>query len=84
MLKPDAIDRGLEDEILSRIQDAGLEIVRLETVDADRELIADHYREHRRKPFYDNLVDYMSDTVLAGIVEGADTGTGRRYGTGIG
>jgi len=72
VLKSDALDRDLEDEILSRIQDAGLEIVRLETVDADRELIAEHYREHQGKAFYPPLVDYMTDTVLAGIVEGDD------------
>lgn len=70
VLKPDALEKNLIGEILRRIEAAGLEIARIETVDADRELIEAHYHEKRDEDWYPALVDWMTDTVIAGIVEG--------------
>lgn len=72
ILKPDALERGLIGEILRRIEAEEFRISRLKTVDADRELIEAHYHEKRDEDFFDALVDWMTDTVIAGIVEGPD------------
>ena len=70
ILKPDALQRGLIGEILRRIEQDGLTIHRIETVDADRNLIETHYQEHEDKNWYPALVNWMTNTVIAGIVEG--------------
>ena len=70
ILKPDALQRNLIGEILHRIEQEGLTIHRLETVDADRELVETHYREHREEDYFEPLVEYMTGRVIAGIVEG--------------
>jgi nucleoside-diphosphate kinase len=72
VLKPDALERDLVDKILSRIEDEGLEIARIEDVNADRDLIKEHYEDHQNDYYYEPLVDWMSDQVIAGIVEGDD------------
>lgn len=70
VLKPDALQRGLVGAVLQQIEQDGLRIRRLETVDADRELIEAHYAEHEGKAFYEPLIDFMTDRVISGIVEG--------------
>lgn len=70
ILKPDALERGLIGEILQRIEEEEFRISRLKTVDADRALIEAHYHEKQDEDFFDALVDWMADTVIAGIVEG--------------
>lgn len=71
LLKPDAIDRGLVGHIISRIETTDLTIIRLATVNPDRDLLATHYAEHEDEDFYEDLLDYMNDTVIAGLVEGS-------------
>lgn len=73
ILKPDAICRGLIGEIISRIEKKGLKIIAMKmlkpTIDQARKL----YEVHRDKPFYDDLVNYMSSApVVAMVVEGDD------------
>jgi nucleoside-diphosphate kinase len=70
LLKPDAIERGLVGTIISRIEATDLTISQLTTVDPDQELLADHYEEHQDEDFYEDLLDYMDDTIIAGTVEG--------------
>ncbi|MFQ5558391.1 MAG: nucleoside-diphosphate kinase [Acidimicrobiales bacterium] len=73
--KPDAVERGLVGEILSRIERKGLSLVAVELRTLDGETLARHYREHVAKPFYGELVSFMSrGPVLLVVVEGpADT-----------
>jgi nucleoside-diphosphate kinase len=58
--KPDAVERGLVGEILTRFERKGLRIVAMEQRTLDRETLARHYEEHVGKPFYDDLVAFMS------------------------
>jgi nucleoside-diphosphate kinase len=58
--KPDAVERGLVGEIVSRFERKGLRIVALEQRTLERDSLARHYAEHEGKPFYDDLVSFMS------------------------
>jgi nucleoside-diphosphate kinase len=58
--KPDAVDRGLVGEIISRFERKGLRVVAAEWRTLDRATLSRHYAEHEGKPFYDDLVAFMS------------------------
>jgi nucleoside-diphosphate kinase len=71
MCKPDAVERGLVGEIVSRIENKGLRLVAAELRSVPRELAEEHYDEHRGKPFYDAIVTFLTRSpVLAMVVEG--------------
>ena len=76
MAKPDAVERGLIGEIVSRIERKGLKITAAELRTADRALAEEHYDEHRDKPFFGDLVAFLTRSpVFAMIVEGPDDNT---------
>ncbi len=60
IVKPDAVRRGLIGEIISRIERKRLEVVSLKSVRIDEDLASRHYEEHRGKPFYDDLVSFIT------------------------
>ena len=69
--KPDAVERGLAGEILSRLERKGLRIVAAELRVIDAETAGRHYEEHRGKPFYDDLVSFIGRSpALVLVVEG--------------
>lgn len=69
--KPDSVERGLMGEIVGRLERKGLRLVAAELRTLDADLLAQHYREHVGKPFYGDLVAFMSrGPVLAAVVEG--------------
>ncbi len=71
--KPDAVERGLVGEILGRIERKGLRLARLDLRTLDRELAGRHYAEHEGKPFYDDLLDFITRSPSAvAVVEGPD------------
>jgi len=71
MLKPDAVQRGLIGEIISRIERKGLKIVAMKLIRVDRELAERHYDVHREKPFFAELVEFVtSSPVVVMVVEG--------------
>ncbi len=71
MVKPDGVQRGLAGEIISRFERRGLKLVALKMLQIDRDLAERHYREHRDKPFFENLVKYItSGPVVAMVLEG--------------
>ena len=71
LVKPDGVVRGLSGEVLRRVEAKGYRIVALELRTATPELLAEHYAEHRGKPFYQLLVDFMlSGPVVACVAEG--------------
>jgi nucleoside-diphosphate kinase len=71
MLKPGSIQRGLIGEIISRFESRGLKIIALKMMHVSRELAEKHYGEHKEKPFYNDLVDYItSGPVVAMVIEG--------------
>jgi nucleoside-diphosphate kinase len=71
LIKPDAVQRRLAGEILGRLERRGLEIVGAKLVHVDRGLAERHYEEHREKPFFGELVEFItSSPTLALVVEG--------------
>ncbi len=69
--KPDAVERGLVGEILGRFERKGLKLAAAELRVLGEETLARHYAEHQGKPFYNDLVAFMSrGPVLAAVVEG--------------
>src|SRR5690625_5591381 len=76
MAKPDAVERGLVGEIISRFERKGLTIVAAELRSVDIDLAKAHYDEHADKPFFGELVDFLTRSpVFAMIVEGPDDNT---------
>jgi len=73
MLKPDAVANRHIGEIVSRLERAGLTIVRLELTSLTSEQVAQNYKEHVGKPFYDSLIRYItSGPVVKMIVSGPE------------
>ena len=71
MCKPDAVERGLVGEIVSRLERKGLQLVAAELKVADAALAQEHYAEHADKPFFGELVSFLTRSpVFALIVEG--------------
>jgi nucleoside-diphosphate kinase len=71
LIKPDAMRRGLAGEILRRFELRGLEIREAKLLTVDRALAEEHYAEHAEKPFYGELVEFItSGPTLALVLEG--------------
>ena len=71
LIKPDAVQRKLAGEILSRFERRGLELRHARLVQVDRELAERHYAEHAEKPFFGELVSFItSGPTLALSLEG--------------
>jgi nucleoside-diphosphate kinase len=68
LVKPDAVRRGLIGEIVGRLERKGLTIVALELRTLDRETASQHYAEHDGKPFFGELVDFITGGPLVAIV----------------
>ncbi len=76
MCKPDAVERGLVGEIISRLERKGLTLVAAELRTADRELAQAHYDEHKERPFFGELVEFLTrGPVMAMVVEGPAANT---------
>jgi nucleoside-diphosphate kinase len=73
MVKPDGVQRGLIGEIISRFEQRGLKLVGAKFMQIDQDLAEEHYGEHEDKPFFDDLVGFItSDPVMAMVWEGQD------------
>ncbi len=73
LCKPDAVERGLVGEIVARIERKGLHIVALELRQLDVDTAKHHYAEHAGKPFFEDLVSFITRSPLvAMVVEGPD------------
>ncbi|MGP9760025.1 nucleoside-diphosphate kinase [Corynebacterium sp. AOP12-C2-36] len=71
LIKPDGVARGFVGEIIARIERKGLTLSALDLRVADRETAEKHYAEHADKPFFGELVDFVTSApMIAGIVEG--------------
>ncbi len=76
MCKPDAVERGLTGEIISRIEAKGLQIIAMDLRIPDRALAEEHYAEHAERPFYGELVDFLTrGPVVAMVVDGPQDNT---------
>jgi nucleoside-diphosphate kinase len=71
MCKPDAVERGLVGEIVSRLERKGLKLVAAELRSVDKAHAEEHYAEHADKPFFGELVAFLTRSpVFAMVVEG--------------
>ena len=72
-VKPDGVQRGLIGEIVGRFEDRGLKLVGAKLVQIDEATAEEHYGEHEDKPFFDDLVEFItSGPTLAMVWEGND------------
>jgi len=71
MIKPDGVQRNLVGEIVGRLEKKGLKLCALKMIQVSRDLAEEHYAEHREKPFFDELVGFItSGPAVAMIWEG--------------
>jgi nucleoside-diphosphate kinase len=71
LVKGDGVKRRLIGEIIRRIEAKGLDIRTMQLMDVSRELAEEHYAEHREKPFFGELVEFITTTpVVAMRIEG--------------
>lgn len=71
LCKPDAVERGLVGEIVGRLERKSLQIVAMELRQIDADLAGQHYDEHRERPFFGELVTFITRSPLvAMVVEG--------------
>ncbi|MEN6368389.1 MAG: nucleoside-diphosphate kinase, partial [Thermotogota bacterium] len=71
LCKPDAVQRGFVGRIISRFEEKGLKIAGLKMLQVDEELAGQHYAEHLEKPFYPELLAFITASpVVALAVEG--------------
>jgi|SRR5947209_12487032 len=71
LVKPDAFARGLSGEIIARFERKGLRLAALRQMQMETSLAEQHYAEHEGKPFYGELVDFItSGPLLAMVLEG--------------
>jgi nucleoside-diphosphate kinase len=68
LVKPDAFERALTGELISRFERKGLRIVALKSLTASEQIAYEHYAEHVEKPFFDELVSFITGGPLVAIV----------------
>ena len=79
MVKPDGVRRRLAGEVIKRIEAKGYSIVEMKLFTIDEDLAKRHYAEHTEKPFFGELVSFItSGPVVAMVVEGDDAVKGSR------
>ena len=73
LIKPDAFERGLTGEVLARFERKGLRITQLRLLTADEEIANSHYAEHVEKPFFGELVSFITGgPLVAAVLEGVE------------
>ncbi len=68
LVKPDAFERGLTGEVIARLERKGLRIQAMRQLTADEAIANEHYAEHTEKPFFGELVDFITGGPLVAIV----------------
>jgi len=67
LIKPDAMQRGLAGTIISRLQEQGLKLVALKMLRMDKDLAGQHYAIHAGKPFFEDLINYITSTPIIAV-----------------
>jgi nucleoside-diphosphate kinase len=79
LVKPDAFSRGLTGEVIARFERKGLKLAAMKLMTMDRELAERHYAEHAGRPFFGELVDFItSGRLVAFVLEGHEAVTAAR------
>ncbi len=70
-IKPDAVNRGLIGEIITRFEKRGFKIIGMKLLKPTKEIAAKHYEEHYGKPFYESLINFITEgPIVALAIEG--------------
>lgn len=73
LVKPDAMKRGYGGAIIGRLQERGLKLIALKMLHISKALAEKHYEVHKGKPFFNDLISYITSTpVIAAVFEGDD------------
>ncbi len=73
LIKPDGVERGLVGEVLARIERKGFALVALQMRTLEREIAEEHYGEHKDKPFFADLVAFITGgPLVAAVIEGPE------------
>ena len=84
LVKPDGVRRGLAGEVISRLEKKGLTLVAMELRTLSRETAEQHYAEHKERPFFGELVDFITSAPLVAlVVEGPNAVSGVRRLMGV-
>ena len=84
LVKPDGVRRGLAGEVIRRLEDKGLALVAMELRTLDRATAEEHYSEHRERPFFGELVEFITGgPLVALVVEGPNAVAGTRRLMGV-
>jgi nucleoside-diphosphate kinase len=84
LVKPDAFERGLTGDVLARFEHKGLKIVALRLLQVEEDLANRHYAEHTEKPFFGELVRFITGgPLVAAVLEGPDAVTAARLVIGV-
>ncbi len=84
LVKPDGVRRGLAGEVISRLEKKGLTLVAMELRTLDRATAEEHYGEHRERPFFGELVEFITGgPLVALVVEGPNAVAGVRRLMGV-
>jgi len=84
LVKPDGVRRGLVGEVVTRLEHKGLALVAMELRTLKRETAETHYAEHRERPFFGELVDFITGgPLVALVVEGPNAVAGVRRIMGV-
>jgi len=79
IVKPDAVQRGLTGEVIKRFEQRGLRIIGMKFIHMSKELAEKHYDVHRERPFFNDLVSYITSApVVVMALEGTDAITAAR------
>ena len=68
LVKPDGVRRGLAGEVIGRLERKGLTLVAMELRNLDREVAEEHYAEHAERPFFGELVEFITGGPLVALV----------------
>ena len=72
LVKGDGVRRRLVGEIIRRIENTGLDIHAMQLMDVSRELAEEHYAEHREKPFFEELVEFITSSPVVAMRVGGE------------
>lgn len=71
LVKPDGVSRGLVGEVVKRFEARGIRLKGMKLINAPRQVVEEHYSEHRERPFFASVVDYLcSGPIVALALEG--------------
>ncbi len=68
MIKPDGVERKLVGEIIGRIEKKGFNILDIKMINPTKEMVEEHYDEHKEKPFFEELVNFILQGPVVGII----------------